>query len=372
MKVCIFSDLHIHPWQEFATVDERGVNTRLLDTINALSQVKKISEREKCGVVLFSGDLFHVPKIDTLTLDLAARAISQFEIPLVMIPGNHDEASKYAEFHSLRIFNKMKPWIKVLDGRDGSKTKIDNTKIGGIPFVGSNDALLAEYKRLKGCDIVMMHTGFAGATAGFEYIADQKDYIQTPSLKMEKRGIRWIIAGHFHDPQASLPGKDGEMEPFKKHGIKKLPEGTVLIPGAPLHHTFGDAKSKRGCWILDTEKEEAEFISLKLPKFKVFRVLVWNNIEEAKADVEGNYVRFTGPKEVCKKAEEILREAGTKGYRLQVETKLSRAKGTQTGFEMKRGEAIANYIKANKNRPASRKRLTEVGFDILKKGEALL
>ena len=45
MKICIFSDLHIHPWQEFATVDERGINARLLDTLAVIAKVRKISEK---------------------------------------------------------------------------------------------------------------------------------------------------------------------------------------------------------------------------------------------------------------------------------------------------------------------------------------
>ena len=188
---------------------------------------------------------------------------------------------------------------------------------------------------------------------------------------MKKRGVRWIIAGHFHDPQAAYPDAYQEMLPFEKHKTWPMPEGTVLIPGAPMHHTFGDAKSKRGVWILDTEKETAEFIDLWLPKFKVFKVLVWNNEKEARESVEGNYVRFTGTKEICAKAEEILKEAGTKGYRLQIESKKKRA-STAVDFETKRKDAISSYIKASKDRPAKRSRLAQAGFDLLKKGEALL
>lgn len=371
MKICIFSDLHAHPWPDMAGVNDEGVNTRLLDTLSIIKQVHRIAKEKKCELILFAGDLFHATPLAYKTLDLTAMALSQLEIPLVMIPGNHDEASKCDEFHSVRVFNRAKPYIKVLDSRGGSKVRIGGLQIGGVPFVGSNDEFLARYKSLRGSDIVLAHTGFAGASAGFEYIADQKEYIQTSQLRMRKLGIGWTIAGHFHDPQIGHPGE--ELVRVYNPSKYRLPKGSVLIPGAPLHHTFGDSISERGCWVLDVGMQVAEFIHLRFPRF----IITAGVGEKVDGDgirkiFKGNFVRYqTEDPKQCQPIAELLEAAGARGFRVQVlrssEGKgASRLTSTELTGEKKQSDLLKLYIKSQpkKGLPATRKQLLKSGMRI--------
>lgn len=371
-KVCIFSDIHVFPWPAYHQIDEQGVSTRLKDTINVLKQIIEIAKTENCSVIVFSGDLFHVPRIDTMTLDLTARALSDSVTPIVMIPGNHDEATKFGEFHSIRAFNRRQSGIYVLDGREGDSVKINGLKIGGIPFQGTNDALLKWIKKFKGFDIVLMHTGFVGAEAGFEYVADQKNYISVADLKLKKRGIRWGLAGHFHDPQIFYRKDE---KPTRVYGdcTMALPEHTVLIPGAPLHHTFGDCVSDRGCWILDTDKEMAKFIRLRFPRF-----VQLNRFHDAVSEkgaekiIKGNFISYKAKtREDYNTAVELFEALGARGYTVTLERSKSSIARKADGIDLetKQEDVLKEFIKRQKNKPASLKTLLKTGIRLLRKAE---
>lgn len=164
MRFGIFSDIHIHNWTAFSKTTKGGLNSRLVGITNLLRRM--LSEFEKANVeaVLFTGDLFHVKKIDIETYDLTARVLKSSKLPIIMIPGNHDEADKMADFHSLRAMGRKS--IHVLDSREGNEFQMGGLRIVGIPYCPNKQDMLQSVRSLckKRTDILLLHTGFAGAT----------------------------------------------------------------------------------------------------------------------------------------------------------------------------------------------------------------
>jgi DNA repair exonuclease SbcCD nuclease subunit len=371
-KLLCFSDIHIHPWTAFATVNEKGLNNRLVELTRIIKRLSKIAEEENCSAVIFGGDLFHTPKVGVEVYDLVSRALQGMELPFLMIPGNHDEASRMADYHSMRAFCYQN--IYLFDDKEYKDLKCDGLKIGGIPFFKDNEEVQARLKKLRGMDLVLMHSGFVGATAGFDYIADQKNYLSVPQLKLIKREIGFVVAGHFHQPQYFLPegSRSQEQVPLfvSREGSYKMGFGGVLIPGAPIQHTFGDAGSNRGYWILDFKKRLMEFRILKTPQFVKFHS---ENLHESFDEktlislVDGNYVNATVTDQEEARDYRGLLEEYSRGYLIHVEEKkLKKASNRlQISFEDNRKTILARYLKSKELPKERRKKYLRTGLRYL-------
>jgi len=242
MRLLVFSDLHCHPWAAFARLDESGVNTRLRDTLNVLAAIRDTAAAEYVDAIVFAGDFFHAQKIDADVLALTGKELEAFGplgIPVLSIEGNHDQASRVRELTSVSALRVPKNWKWLRS----ESVVVKGHVIWGAPF-GHVEPPDVE------ADIVVMHRGIRGATIS--------DYFQSPfeqDLDPSEASVharRLVIAGHYHRPQYI----DGGQVP-------------ILIPGAPLQHTWGDAGQDRGIWLVDLHEDgiDAKFIPLDFPRF---------------------------------------------------------------------------------------------------------
>jgi len=361
-KFLVFSDLHAYRWPAFAHLSKRGVNSRLLSIISVLKNILQASKDNNCDAILFAGDLFHTPKIDVTEYDLVARQLRASPIPIVMIPGNHDEAEAGPHYHSMRAL--VGKGRILLDPREGCITKQGDTVIGGIPFCKD---VLSEMKAIRGADIILMHTGFAGAQAGFDYIAEQKKFLQ--ASKLYKYDYRLIIAGHFHTPQLiykreeyPTPCNDGVEYPIRN----KL----ILIPGAPLPHTFGDV-GPRGYWIIDDKR--AKFTKMGAPQFVKLDPSRESHmtVDLLRSLIAGNYVHYTAHSmEEYKMAHEIL-SVDAVGFSITLEEKRKKeANRINICLDTPRLKALKRYVKANPMHKIDNDRLIDIGLNLLSMAES--
>lgn len=273
-KLAIFSDLHLHPFPAFSTIGPDGINTRLMDIATILRKILREAEEAKCEAVLFCGDFFHTRKIDVQTLDTAAKAIHDTDIPIHAISGNHDQNDGIGQLHSLR---SLKGRINILDFYEGNTAEVAGFSILGIPYQGSRDALLGHMEGKP--DIMLLHTGFNGALMGADFIADDGSYLAEEDLH-DKAGI--VFTGHFHQPQL-FTGKEVVLPESDTLRAKVIHGKTVLVPGAPLQHGFGDEGSIRGMWMYDGK--ELTFKRMHSPMF-----MRLTEAEATPEKVQGNYV----------------------------------------------------------------------------------
>ncbi len=299
-KIAIFSDLHLHPFTAFAGISEDGLNTRLVDIAKVLEEILSHAENQGCAAVLFCGDFFHTRNIHVQTLDTAAKVIHKTDIPIYAISGNHDQNDGIGQLHSLR---SLKGRIRILDFYEGNKEEVAGYSVLGIPYQGSRDALLGHMEGKP--DIMLLHTGFNGALMGADFIADDGSYLAEEDLH-DKAGV--VFTGHFHQPQL-FSGKEVALPTSKYMRGKVIHGKTVLVPGAPLQHGFGDEGSIRGMWIYDGNT--LEFNQIQSPKFM--------RLTEDQLDpklVEGNYVTLVVDKMDARGA--IDRKGLAKGVELSL------------------------------------------------------
>lgn len=259
-KFAIFSDLHIHPWNAFAGFNEDGLNTRLLDVADTLHWILTEAERAKCDAVLFAGDFWHTKKIDIETLHVAVETLGKTSIPLVMIPGNHDEADKYGKFHASKC---LKGRAIILDN-DSDGINIAGVRIVGLPYLGHNfaDGLRDQIEDCGEPDILLLHAPVADAMMGSDFLTHEGDGVSQEKLFGESP---LTIVGHYHQAQVFRAGHPTQIPSNTGDSYQVSKSPTVLIPGAPLQHNMGDRNTARGFWIYDGEF--VRFHESKAPKF---------------------------------------------------------------------------------------------------------
>ena len=63
------------------------------ERLNAISRIKNAAERQKADFVLLAGDLFDSPTPSTTSVLEVLETIGTMNIPVLVIPGNHDHGA---------------------------------------------------------------------------------------------------------------------------------------------------------------------------------------------------------------------------------------------------------------------------------------
>lgn len=344
MKILATSDIHFHPFPAFATPGPDGVNSRLRHTYNRVQDMFKAAKDNGCAAIVFAGDLFHTKKIDAETIDLAVKAFRDSPVPIIGVPGNHDMATFGGDArHSARAVSS----IKWLDNEGGRLVDDKGLRVYGIPYVRTKEELKVEIDKAPKCDILLMHAGFAGTKMGSDYIADLGDCADPEWVFQKRFGL--VVSGHFHQPQVIEKKGDGEYDTaypslYGPTGQKVNYHAgeTILVPGSPEQHNWGDVDSAHGYWVIDTEEHMLYFYHLKSPVF--VEVKTAKDIERAK----GNYVRIVQDAPIPLKELEKMRKE-TAGLTVEFEHEV--AAKPNRGYEVSasdRPEAVMQkYVDAN-------------------------
>lgn len=247
-KYLLVSDLHIHNYKNHAKwVD--GVNSRMLDCLNALDAAFEIGKEQGCNAAIIAGDIFHVrgyirPSVFAKVYDRITK-YSQM-MPVFMVSGNHDLESFSAAESALYALGGVKGCYgsHILDG--STHTNLQGDLMAGIPYTHDIGEFKEKLYANKGANVIICHQG----VDEFRPTAN----IPETSLTVDAfEGVAdLIVCGHYHIPKKRIVGMN-----------------TVISPGAPLQHHFGDEGQERGCWVVSNEG--AEFFALHCtPKFKTY------------------------------------------------------------------------------------------------------
>jgi len=258
MKILIWSDLHAHPYQEFSTfVEDKSVyksgvvNSRLLDIIKVIREIRVSAKRNNVELVVFGGDLYQAKNnVDSLVIRLITAELVELavEFPLVMVSGNHDYRLWGIEPALLQLLTDIDAtesvvlyekecWNTFRSGEDNHRYEGDGQNFYIVPYSRKLSGLNERIEALETDpkqDIFLGHQDMLGTHYGGFEVTRGLD----PDVLSKK--FRWSFIGHNHDP-------------FKLNG-------NVVSVGAPLQHNFGDKLSQRGWWLLDTVADKVEFI----------------------------------------------------------------------------------------------------------------
>lgn len=267
MKLVVISDTHVHPWSAFAT-GTGADNSRLRRTLDVMRDSLERA-REEDAPWIHAGDVIHTTghvrhPVASAMLDLLGE---YSDVPMVMVRGNHDSrgrgstvAVKESFHHTLE---RVLPELTLLEGRSAPY------RVRALSFTGLGaqpDVSMLDVADLPDADVAVFHAPVAGASFPSGMVTDGLD----PDLL---RRFPLSICGDIHHPHVDR--EDGS---------------TILIPGAPEHHNFGD-KGDRGWWVVDIEPgvgvRDIEFVESGSPRFLT--------VDSAK-DVcdDGNFYRVLG------------------------------------------------------------------------------
>lgn len=254
-KWVVFTDLHCSP----ATLDT---------CLQVLNMVHGAAVERKAGV-LFLGDFWHhrgTLRVDCLNAIL--QAFRSWTVPLVMIPGNHDQVTLSGHNHGLTpLENAFR--IVVEDNEDPAIQNVGETTVAG-PLVLSHptvfrQALLIPYIRdMATVESVLQSPHAAQATALLVH-AEVKGALMN-DLIVSTHGIppasfpshKKIYSGHFHKPHV-VQAADNQV--------------VVEYLGSPYEVSLAEAQQDKHLAVLDASRdwECIERISLDVGK-KHFKV----------------------------------------------------------------------------------------------------
>jgi DNA repair exonuclease SbcCD nuclease subunit len=208
-------------------------------------------------LVLFGGDLFHARRtINVAAFNATYEAMAAFRvqgIPLVLIHGNHDQADKHGEEHSVHAFRTFatvcdQPGWELVTGKSGTPYAIM-----GVPYTENlaqvQDAVREPSPVHHTHRILLAHLGVQGATLGADFVYANPHDAKLSDLNLDAFDAAFL--GHYH-----------------KH--QQLAERCWYI-GAPLQHNWGDRDQWRGCLIYDTDTHSIEKVDLKAPRFEMLQ-----------------------------------------------------------------------------------------------------
>lgn len=241
MKVLHIADTHLG-YSAYRKSTEEGINQREIDVYNAFEQFIDYSIENKPDLIIHAGDLFDSVRPNNRAITFAIKQmirLSEKEIPIVIISGNHENPKLKETGHIFSIFDHIKNVYPVynskyetLDFETSQKKKI---KIHAIPQCNSKKEFNDELKKLKP-DKKMDYNIFVahGSVTGIrEFSMNEFNELIIPTKVLTKK-FDYIALGHYHN-------------------YSKITEN-AFYPGAIESLTFAEANEKKGFLKLEFSK----------------------------------------------------------------------------------------------------------------------
>lgn len=255
----VWGDLHAHNFREFATI-ENGMNSRLKDCIDVISEIKDSVVKYKVDEIWFLGDCFHLK--NNLSSDVIKAVMDAFNDlvegrRIVAVSGNHDYTMWSSNPVLLSLFQA---YIKAGEFVVVDKPMwIDN--IYAEPYTRRTKELGERLEKLevKQDAIFLGHQDIIGMQYGGFKVEQGLD------ADLLSKKFKRSFVGHYHTPE-------------------KVKENVISV-GAPLQHNFGDVGVKKGWWLFDEGADEVTFIQNNIsPRF--YDVVYTDNKLQVKGGTE--------------------------------------------------------------------------------------
>jgi DNA repair exonuclease SbcCD nuclease subunit len=251
-SLVLWSDLHLHAFQPFSKIDpSTGLNSRLLDGISVLKQIRQYCEKNKITTVLNGGDLLHKgAQAPADLLELLIRELIEFKqtgVEIISVVGQHDFMRRDGAYS---LPKALSPLMTVLNDPGESVEIGDDVRIIGCSF---REGVWNQKEALRKCgesidpgsiNILLGHFMVQEILQKNAAPFDVSGYV---SLDDIPKGIAHAFLGdyHFH-----------------------IKQGNVVSIGAAQQHTFG-SKNRPQAGFLDLDLKSFRFkrIEVKAPMF---------------------------------------------------------------------------------------------------------
>jgi len=250
------------------------MNSRLKNGLDAFDQLISYVEEHKIPVVTFSGDLFHsrgVIQVQTWNEVLRRMKILSRICSIVLVPGNHDQATIIGEVHALEALKELDN-IYVLD--TPSHVVLEGVTYCGMPYtkdVTTSCAQIESLTSLPNPKVLLLHQGVAGAfaTPGFSPDSDL-----TKEMLLSDQ-FTYVLLGDYH--------------------MRQFLSANAFYVGALWPHNFNDVGSPKGFVDVNIEEDTISFIESLAPRFVDIDLTKLAEDANEWAKVKGNIVRVRVP-----------------------------------------------------------------------------
>lgn len=248
MKILHVSDTHIG-YSAYHKIAENGINQREMDVYNSFKQFIDYAIKSNPDLIIHSGDLFDSVRPSNRALSQALNEllrISEAEIPMIIISGNH-ETPKLRETGSVfRIFEHLRNIYPIYKGKL-EEIEIGDAFIHAIPHCYSNDELKKNIEMAKPKDghinIEVMHVGIIGIKE-FSYTRGDFNEQIIPSGNLSQE-FDYIALGHYH----------------RATNVTE----NAYYAGSTEHFSFKEAGEKKGFYEIEIGNSlKTNFIELKV------------------------------------------------------------------------------------------------------------
>lgn len=355
MKLVMLGDLQSHNWKRYPETDKDGNNLRLMDTVNELGRIRKLSTKNKVDAVAVLGDIFEARNtLDVTVLNAVYRAFYDFVdhgMKLILLVGNHDRTDVGRE-HALEVF---KPFCEVIERP--TTLKIAGAELVAIPFHPRTAALRRAIQMCVTRDtkLLLMHTAIK--------------QLQMPDGKTWGEGIalddipRHVLAmlGHFHRFTELRPNRVWYLG-----SLTQIDQGDASID--KYFAVYDSAKSKMAFY----PTQGPRFVSIDVDTLPSDRKGVDNSelVEKLYYQCAGNFVTVrTLPPEVTDLAEvsDFLKKCGARHVEFGLRTTLPMSPGrvyTPTMQDAKPIDVVKTYVEETDTQ-LDKEELVETGVAII-------
>lgn len=199
------ADVHLGLHTVLAGPTVAGINDRARMVADLLRRAVDSAMEQRAAALVIAGDLFDVDVPSPQMMALAVEALSDAGLPILIVPGNHDQHTMLRGDHALGALAAA-PMVRVVD--EPTVVRLPGADLALIPFrlEHASDYIPAEMARLAAaCRVdvpraVAVHAGISDARTP-PFLSGSHEAIPAAVLltAMEASGYALALAGNWHD-----------------------------------------------------------------------------------------------------------------------------------------------------------------------------
>ncbi|MDD5477645.1 MAG: exonuclease SbcCD subunit D [Candidatus Omnitrophica bacterium] len=203
MRIIHFSDTHLG-FSDFTKVDpETGINLREADVYDAFSQVINYIISNPPDIVIHAGDLFDTYRPPNRAINFALKEIarvSQKQIPVIMISGNHSTPRIRISGSIFEAFEILENVYPVYQSKY-QEIIIKDVAVHCVPHMGTEEELNRAFDEIRintkvKYNVIVAHLGI---TAEVQYKMGEFNELIIPQGALKKKSeLDYIALGHYH------------------------------------------------------------------------------------------------------------------------------------------------------------------------------
>jgi len=268
MKIIHFADLHLGVETYGHLNPETGLSSRLEDFLNVLDQVVDYAVTNRVDLVLFCGDAYRTREpTQTQQREFARRIkrLSDKEIPLFLLIGNHDLPNAVGRATAIEIFETLSiPGVTVANrpAIHRIRTASGDIQIAALPWV-RRSALLSK-EDTRNLDFNQINERLQQILT--RIISDQANKLD-PVLPAILAAHVWVLNAKVGSEKSMSIGQEHMLLPgsvanpaFDYIALGHIHKGQVLKENPPVVYAgslerldFGDEQDEKGFYLVEIQ-----------------------------------------------------------------------------------------------------------------------